>query len=143
MTVAPVLDTHAWVWWLDQDARLGRATLQALDELPPDDRPYVSGISLWEVAMLVERKRLSFDLSLREWLGIATHPRAVRVVGIDPAVAAEVAALPATFHRDPADCIIVSTCRTLGAPIVTHDRRIRRARLVTIWTPRRPTKEPR
>lgn len=44
--------------------------------------------------MLVERKRLTFDLPLREWLEIATHPRAVRVVSIDPAVAAEVAALP-------------------------------------------------
>jgi PIN domain nuclease of toxin-antitoxin system len=135
VTVAPMLDTHAWVWWLDQDARLGRATLRALDELPPDGRPYVCAISLWEVAMLVERKRLSFDMPLREWLETATHPRAVRTVGIDPAVAAEVAALPATFHRDPADRIIVSTCRTLGAPIVTHDRRIRRARLVAIWKP--------
>jgi PIN domain nuclease of toxin-antitoxin system len=137
VTVAPVLDTHAWVWWLDQDARLGRATRRALDELQPDGRPYVSAISLWEVAMLVERKRLSFDMPLLDWLETATHPRAVRIVGIDPAVAAEVAALPATFHRDPADRIIVSTCRTLGAPIVTHDRRIRRARLVTLWKPSR------
>jgi PIN domain nuclease of toxin-antitoxin system len=47
-----------------------------------------------------------------------------------PAVAAEVAALPDSFHRDPADRIIVATARVLGAALVTRDRRIVEAGLV-------------
>jgi PIN domain nuclease of toxin-antitoxin system len=39
-------------------------------------------------------------------------------------VAAEVAALPDTFHRDPADRIIVASARTVGAKLLTQDRRI-------------------
>ena len=131
---APVLDTHAWVWWVDQDPRLGRAAAAALDGLPFDRRPYLSDISLWEVATLVDRGRLSFNLPLSEWLAAAAHPRAVRVVSITPAIAAGVAALPARFHRDPADRIIVATCRTLKAPLLTRDRLIIRSRLITRWT---------
>lgn len=134
MTDAPVLDTHAWIWWVDHDPRLGRGALDALDAFPDEARPYVCDISLWEVAMLVERGRLSFNVSLAEWLDAAAHPRSVRVLPITPAIASEVASLPSRFHRDPADRIIVSTCRVLQAPLLTKDRLITRSRLVKRWT---------
>jgi PIN domain nuclease of toxin-antitoxin system len=121
---APVLDTHAWIWWVDRDPHLGRATLDALDGMPSDSRPYLSDISLWEVAMLVERGRVSFTMPLAEWLEAAAHPRSVRVVPITPSIAAGVAALPPRFHRDPADRVIVATCRVLAAPLLTRDRLI-------------------
>jgi PIN domain nuclease of toxin-antitoxin system len=134
VNVAPVLDTHAWIWWADRDRRLGRSTLDALDDLPGDDRPYLSDISLWETATLVERGRLSFTLPFEDWLEAAAHPRSVRIVAISPAIAVRVAQLPKTFHRDPADRVIVATCQELGAPLLTKDRLIMRSRLVSRWT---------
>jgi PIN domain nuclease of toxin-antitoxin system len=134
--MTPLLDTHAWIWWVDQDRRLGASVIAALDALPRDGRPFVSDISLWEVAMLVERGRLHLDVSLEEWLNAAAHPRSVRILPITPHVAAAVAALPATFHRDPADRIIVATSRVLGLPVVTMDTRIIRSRLVKRWKPK-------
>jgi PIN domain nuclease of toxin-antitoxin system len=135
VTAAPLLDTHAWVWWVDRDRRLGRAALDALDGLPSDARPFLSDISLWEVAMLVEQGRLGFTLPLEEWLESAAHPRSVRVVPVSPAIAAQVAALPTSFHRDPADRIIVATSRTLDVPLLTRDTLIMRSRLVARWRP--------
>ncbi len=135
MNGAPLLDTHAWVWWVDQDRRLGRRTLDALDALPPEARPLLCDISLWEVAMLVERGRLSFTVPLFDWLQAAAHPRTVHLISITPEIATHVAELPASFHRDPADRVIVAACRTLKVPIVTYDERIRRSRLVTRGTP--------
>lgn len=137
MSAAPLLDTHAWIWWVDRDRRLGGAVIDALDALAADARPLLSDISLWEVAMLVERRRLSFSLPFEEWLEAAAHPRSVRVVPITPSIAAEVAALPASFHRDPADRVIVATARVLAAPLVTRDRRITESRLVRRWKPQR------
>ena len=131
----PLLDTHAWIWWVDQDARLGAKTIDALDRLSRDERPWLCDISLWEVAMLVERGRLTLDITLGEWLEAAAHPRSVRLLPITPDVAAEVAALPASFHRDPADRVIVATSRVLGIPVLTHDDLIRRSRLVSRWRP--------
>ena len=107
----------------------------ALDRLPPDERPYLSAISLWEVAMLVDLHRLSLDVPLAGWLTRAAHPRTVRLVPITPAIAAGTATLPATFHRDPADRLIVATCRELDAPLLTRDRLIMRSRLVARWKP--------
>jgi PIN domain nuclease of toxin-antitoxin system len=85
--------------------------------------------------MLVDRGRLALTLPLADWLELAAHPKSVDVVAISPAIAAEVAALPPSFHRDPADRLIVATCRVLGAAIVTHDRLITRSRLVKRWKP--------
>ena len=135
MSEAPLLDTHAWIWWVDRDRRLGRSTIDALDRLPSDGRPFLSDISLWEVATLVERGRLSFTIPFAEWLDAAAHPRSVRIVPISPLIAAELAALPASFHRDPADRVIVASCRVLGASLLTRDRLIMKSRLVARWTP--------
>ena len=131
----PVLDTHAWVGWMLGSSDLAVAEREVLDRLPADRRPYLSAISLWEAAMLVDLKRLSLEVPLGDWLSTAAHPRTVRLVPITPAIAAGTAALPSTFHRDPADRLIVATCRELEAPLLTHDRRIMQSRLVLRWRP--------
>ena len=132
--MAPLLDTHVWIWWIERDARLDDATLDALDTLAPDRRPYLSAISLWEVAMLVDLGRRSFPVPLAEWLEAAAHPRSVQLVPVSPAIAAGTAALPATFHRDPADRLIAATALELALPLVTRDQRLARVPdLRTIW----------
>ena len=135
---APLLDTHVWIWWVQADPRLDRRTLEALDALPPDDRPLLCDISLWEVAMLVALGRLTLGESLETWLDAAADPRTVHTLPVTPAIAAEVARLPETFRRDPADRLIVATCRALGHPLVTRDRAITAARLVRRWVPDSP-----
>jgi PIN domain nuclease of toxin-antitoxin system len=135
MTAAPLLDTHAWIWWIEQDARLGGKAIDALDRLPRDERPFLCDISLWEIATLVERGWLSLDVPLEQWLEAAAHPRSVRMLPISPRIAAGVAALPDTFHRDPADRIIVAASRAHRLPVLTHDDRIRKSGLVTRWRP--------
>lgn len=120
---------------MERDGRLDLRTLETLDALPSEERPYLCDISLWEVAMAVELRRLALQIPLEEWLATASHPRTVRLVSITPAIAADTANLPSTFHRDPADRIIVATCRVMGLQLLTRDRRIRQSRLVKRWKP--------
>jgi len=129
----PLLDTHAWVWWICGDPRLTAREREELDGLPPSERPVLAEISLWEVAMLVERGRLELDMDLENWLALASAPATVELVRITPAIAAEVARLPDKFHRDPADRLIVATARVTKLQVLTRDRQITGARLVTIW----------
>ena len=84
----------------------------------------VSDISLWELATLYDLGRIRITPPLREWLEKAVAPPLVQRQDISPAVAAESASLPDTFHRDPADRIIVATARVLGATLLTRDSRI-------------------
>lgn len=133
---APLLDTHAWLWWVEGDARLDRPTRDALDALPAASRPFLAAISLWETAVLVERGRVDFPgMSLDEWLEFTVHPRSIRLVPLTPEIAAETASLPPSIPRDPADRLIVASCRILGVPLVTRDARIRRSRAVRLWKP--------
>ena len=135
MSQAPLLDTHVWIWWIQADPRLSLKTIEALDALPADARPYVCDISLWELAMLVSLGRIELPEPVESWLDAAADPRTVRVLPITSAIAAEVARLPKTFPRDPADRLIVATSRVLHHPLLTHDRGITRARLVRRWSP--------
>ena len=134
MIGAPLLDTHAWVWWLHGDGRLGHDVRQRLDELPPESRPAISGISLWEVATLVNLGRLALPGTFDAWIEVAAHPRTVCILPITAHIAADVARLPDTLHRDPADRVIVSTSRVHGMPLLTKDAAIVKSGLVRLWS---------
>ena len=135
MTKPPILDTHVWIWWMLGDRRLSSREREILDGLPRDARPVLCDISLWEVALLVKVGRLHLDDDLADCLRIAAAPATVEVRGITPAVVVAMNQLPATFHPDPADRLIVAAARAAGLPVATRDQRIRRSRLVTLWTP--------
>ena len=125
-----LLDTHILLWWLNDSGRLSAGQREALGRASEKSPLLVSDISLWEVAMLHSLDRIRLALPLREWLSKAVAPPLVRRQGISPAIATEVAALPDSFHGDPADRIILATARVLGATLLTQDQRIVVAGLV-------------
>lgn len=133
MNPAPVLDTHIWIWWMLGDPNFSELERDALNDLPPENRPILCDISLWEFATLVDMGRVEIDGSVEEWLRIAASPSTVKIQPITPSIVAETNRLPATFHRDPADRLIVATTQMLGLPLATKDRKIRRSRMVPIW----------
>ena len=125
-----LLDTHVLLWWLTDSARLSPAQREVVASASASSPLLVSGISLWEVATLHSLGRLRLTVPLRDWLEAAVAPPLVRLHGVSPAIAAELSGLPDSFHRDPADRILVATARVLGATLLTQDRRIVEADLV-------------
>ena len=131
----PLLDTHMWIWYLGDQTKLTWAELNALDALDFENRPFISDFSLWEIATLISIKRLTLDRPLDRWLSIAARPASVRILAVSVSVAIELAELPDTFHRDPADRAIVATARAHGLPVLTRDRKIIDSNLVELWAP--------
>ena len=125
-----LLDTHILLWWHGDRGRLSQEQQDVIAAAGADSPLEVSDISLWEVATLYSLGRIRLTIPLREWLDKAVAAPLVRRHGISPAVAAELASLPDSFHRDPADRILVATARVLGATLLTRDRRIAEAELV-------------
>ena len=119
-----LLDTHVLIWWLQGDGPLSPAQRRVLGAVDATSPLRVSDISLWEIATLHSLGRIQLTIPLRDWLAKAVAPPLVRLHGISPAIAAEVAALPDSFRRDPADGVLVATARVLGATLLTQDRRI-------------------
>lgn len=118
-----VLDTHVWVWWVDGGSRLPPDYAALIGTESPNGLG-VSAISCWEVAKLVELGRLQLTIPVGQWLAQALQPP-VQLLPLSPEVAVGSTQLPAPFHRDPADQLIVATARYYDCPLVTLDRLIR------------------
>ena len=126
-----ILDTHAWVWWATESRHL---SLRARRAITDADELGISVISCWEVAMLVAKGRLEFNQPVELWIERALEFPRMNVLPLTPTIATMAASLPAPFHGDPADRMIVATCRKIEAPLITKDRALRRWRpVVTIW----------
>ncbi len=125
-----LLDTHAAVWLLQGDSRLGpeaRRALVAGDAEPP----YISDIVLLEVSLLVGNGRIVPAVAPNAFLRRFTA--SLQVLPIDPDIAAAVPGL-ALPHADPFDRVIVATALRHRLPLVTRDRAIRESGLVkVIW----------
>jgi len=130
-----LLDTHRWVWWLTRGSPLSSAERDALDLQAGRRELFVPAISLWEVQVLHAKRRLELPLPFAEWLARAADERVISVLPLSVEVVFALDALPASFHGDPADRLIVATARAHAMPLATHDAAIRRSRAAKIWKP--------
>ena len=129
-----VLDTHALIWWVNDPAILGKAAKSALDTAVKSKSVFVSCISSWEIALLVERGRLRLALDVRDWLCRCEALPFLSFVPVDNCIGIESVRLPDFPHADPADRIIAATAMSLGAVLVTKDEKLRSyPHLKTIW----------
>lgn len=107
-----LLDTHIWIWWVNESEELSDEQRQIINSWQADGLG-VSIISCWEVAKLVELGRLQFTISVEEWLSRALQYSGIQLLSLTPRITVESTQLPGTFHRDPADQMIVATARVL------------------------------
>jgi len=117
-----VLDTATWLWRASDPKRLTTSARRAIDEA---ERALVCAISVWEVAMLVAKRRIRLDRPVEQWVDIALALPGIQLAPLEPAIAVRSTKLPGEFHPDPADRIIVATALENGVPIITPDGRIR------------------
>ena len=125
-----LLDTHAAVWLLQGDPRLGSAARRALSSGDAEP-PYVSDIVLLEISLLVGSGRVVPGVTPPAFL--RRFAAELQVLPIDAEIAAAVPELPLP-HADPFDRVIVATAMRHRLRLVTRDRAIRESGLVdTLW----------
>ncbi len=117
-----VLDTHIWVWWIDNNQRLTTKYRQWIQKYQSQSLG-VSIVSCWEVAKLVEKNRLTFSCSLSEWLEEALAYPGVQLLDLTLPIVIDSTQLNG-FHSDPFDQMIVATSRILQCPLLTADAKI-------------------
>ena len=119
-----VLDTHAFVWVMEGDRKLGPAARRAILKASADNGVAISAITPWEIAMLENKGRLRLAREVGEWIRDALRTPAVRLLPIRPEIAVDSVRLPGAFHPDPADRLIVATARQWSVPLMTADKDI-------------------
>ena len=128
-----VLDTHALIYDALTPARLSARARKAIALAHTDRELACSDISLWEIVILIARKRLNPVIDARQFLDDMIAARHVRVLPIT----AEIAVLSQSdifSHGDPADRLIAATARLHRAALITSDAKLRKLKEVTtIW----------
>ncbi len=121
-----ILDTHAALWWLSDDTRLGAEAVRQLS----DDTNLVllSAAVVWEVAIKRSLGKLQVPDGLAPTLlGAGAQPLAVTL-----AHAAAVEALP-WHHRDPFDRLLVAQTVVEAATLVSRDEPLSRYDVPVVW----------
>ena len=122
---ALLLDTHVWIWYVENEAkRFSRRIKPLVEGAVQRGDVLVSAISVWEIALLDASRRIELSVEVRAWVGRALAFPGVQLKGLSPSIAIESTRLPEPLHRDPADRILIATARLLGAALVTCDERI-------------------
>ena len=116
-----LLDTHVMLWLRLGDARLGTGARSEIDRAWQANEVCISAVSFWEIALLKERRRISFPGNVGLWRREQLEQGVIEIP-MDGGIGIRAATLP-DFRADPADRLIVATALE-GHRLVTADRRI-------------------
>jgi len=124
VSVALLLDTHAWIWFAAGDRRMKPRIAALIQDARKVGALFVSPITIWEIGMLVSKERIVLGQSCEDWIGKALMLPGLRLAALEPEIALAASFLPGECHGDPADRILIATARHLGIPLATADAAI-------------------
>lgn len=111
-----LLDTHIWLWSLNDPTRLGKRVLHELRN--PANELWLSPISTWEALTLNARGRIQLPADLSQWMAQATAALSEAPLTHEIALAARRLSFR---HKDPADRFLAATAQVLHLTLVTGD----------------------
>jgi len=129
-----VLDTHVIIWDALTPERLSEPARAAIAQANQGDGMIICDISLWEIAMLLQKGRLRVDADPLGFINLLLQANKTLVQAITPQIATLATQFPAEINKDPADRLIAATALAENATLVTADRNLQAAALIpTLW----------
>lgn len=125
-----LLDTHALLWWANDDPQLSKAARGYIQK--PGNRILVSAASVWEIAVKFKNGRLpsaqNFIANLADYL----HEQNFDSLPISIAHALRAGLLQGP-HRDPFDRMLIAQAIEEDLAIVSNDRALDGHGASRIW----------
>jgi PIN domain nuclease of toxin-antitoxin system len=125
-----LLDTHALIWWVDQDHLLSPTSYAAIAD--PDNELLLSAATIWEIALKVGTKKLALSLPYRQWMLRAMSDLGVTVLPVTVEYA-DIQAGLSPHHRDPFDRLLVAQALYEQIPLVSADPQLNAYGITRIW----------
>lgn len=119
-----LLDTHVWIWIMNGEERISQSFRTLVNQQREKESLYISAISIWELGMLVERKRIELEMDCLDWVEQSLEGTGIDLLPLSPRIAIQSTRLPGEIHGDPADRILIATAFEHNAVLVTHDQKI-------------------
>ncbi len=128
------VDTHIIIWDALKPSLISRKAKEAIQTAKLKSGIIMCEISLWEIVMLVRKKRIEINISYIEFINLVLSSNNYILKGITPEIAELSTLLSTEISQDPADRIICATALTMKMPLVTADKNLRKSKLInTIW----------
>ena len=128
------VDTHVIIWNALKPNLLSRKAKESIDIANETDGIIFCEISLWEIAMLLQKKRLEIAVSYIEFINLIKVSNNYLFKGISPEIVEFATNLPPDINQDPADRIICATAIINNTELITADKNLRKSTLVwTVW----------
>jgi PIN domain nuclease of toxin-antitoxin system len=116
-----LLDTHIWIW---NHLEPWKITSEVTKELgDPRNELWLSPVSIWELVLLVEKRRIELHHDMGEWVQQSVRDLDLQEAPFTSAVAHELR-FTLLGHRDPGDRFLVATARVYDLTLVTADQRL-------------------
>lgn len=125
-----LLDTHAFLWWVEGAPALGRRARAAVSN--PDNEVFLSVASCWELAIKLSLGKLRLTQSLERFIPEQLTRNGFALLGIEFRHVARVAGLP-FHHRDPFDRVLVAQALVDELAIVSADGVFRKYGVTVVW----------
>ena len=120
-----LLDTHALLWWLEDNPKLSEEARKEIGDLDSD--VYVSAASAWEISIKIRAGKLKMGNPIKDEMKINNFKSLP--IAIEHATAA--GQLP-RHHGDPLDRMLVAQAQLEGLTLVTRDNDILRYDVQTL-----------
>ena len=128
-----LLDTHVLIWLAFYPEKLSRkAALAIRDARENHGGLAISGVTLYEAALLAARGRIELRTSVESFLDEVESRFVIKP--ITGRICAEAQRFPDSYPKDPMDRIIGATAIVEDIALITADGPIRKSKMVpTIW----------
>ena len=128
-----LLDTHIVIWLAFTPDKISRPAAGAIRKAEISGEIMgISAMTLYEVAQSIRRGRIQPAMPHQIFLDRIRSQ--FKVLSVSDSIAVCAAQLPAPFHGDPMDRIIAATAIVEDCVLITHDDRIRKAKVCkVVW----------
>jgi PIN domain nuclease of toxin-antitoxin system len=116
-----LLDTHIWIWLTLEPGRLTRRVAHVLDD--PANQLWISPISVWELLMLTQKRRVRLNEDAITWARESIKKLALYEATVTTEVAFETESL-GLDHSDPADRWLAASAKVFNLTLVTGDEKL-------------------
>lgn len=123
-----LLDTHAFLWWVSDDARLPRRARRLIEQ----GQCFVSVASCWEMAIKVSLRKLTLSDPVDRFVHEQLAANGFSLLTISLEHAGRVADLP-FHHRDPFDRLLVAQALIDELAMVSADEIFRAYGVTRVW----------
>lgn len=125
-----LLDTHAFLRWVEDDSMLSVKARSAIAER--SNRIHVSAASAWEIAIKCSLGKLKLALPVDRYVVSHLEANGFSWLPMEIQDIAAVETLP-LHHRDPFDRLLIAQAKSRKLAIITADAIFSNYRIKRIW----------